>query len=67
MKRTDRDNHTSVTRITRRTAVLGGVQLGVLGLLAWRMRQLQVEQADEFRLLAEENRINFRLLPRRVG
>ena len=33
MKRTDRDNHTSVTRITRRTAVLGGVQLGVLGLL----------------------------------
>lgn len=33
---------------------------GVLGL---RMRHLQVNQADQFRLLAEENRINIRLLP----
>ena len=63
MKRTDRDNHESAARITRRTAVLGGAQLAVLGVLGWRMRQLQVEQAAEFRLLAEENRINFRLLP----
>ncbi|MEO0681376.1 MAG: penicillin-binding protein 2, partial [Pseudomonadota bacterium] len=29
----------------------------------WRMRQLQVEEADRFRLLAEENRINIRLIP----
>ena len=27
------------------------------------MRYLQVERADDFRLLAEENRINIRLLP----
>ena len=27
------------------------------------MRFLQVEQADQFRLLAEENRINIRLIP----
>jgi len=48
--------------ITRRGIVLGGMQVGVLGLLGWRMRQMQVEQADEFRLLAEENRINMRLI-----
>ena len=34
-----------------------------LGALALRMRTLQVEQADQFRLLADENRINIRLIP----
>ena len=51
------------SQITRRGLVLLGLQTSVIGLLGWRMRQLQVEQADEFRLLAEENRINIRLLP----
>jgi penicillin-binding protein 2 len=50
-------------QMTRRGLVLLGIQAGVIGLLGWRMRDLQVEQADEFRLLAEENRINIRLLP----
>jgi penicillin-binding protein 2 len=36
---------------------------GFTGVLALRMRHLQVNQADQFRLLAEENRINIRLLP----
>ena len=27
------------------------------------MQHMQVDQADEFRLLAEENRINIRLIP----
>lgn len=36
---------------------------GVLGVLALRMRTLQVEQAEQFRFLAEENRINIRLIP----
>jgi penicillin-binding protein 2 len=63
MRRTDRETEASVRKISRRTAVLGVAQLGFLGVLGWRMRQLQVERADEFRLLAEENRINFRLLP----
>lgn len=38
------------------------MQVGVIGVLGWRMRQLQVDQSDEFRMLAEENRINIRLL-----
>lgn len=47
----------------RRALLLGGVQLAFVGALGLRMRHLQVEQADQFRLLAEENRINIRLIP----
>ncbi|MFQ5624535.1 MAG: penicillin-binding protein 2 [Paracoccaceae bacterium] len=54
-------------RITRRGAVLLGLQLGVVGMLGWRLRQLQVEQSEKFFLLAEENRINIRLLPPERG
>ncbi len=35
----------------------------MIAVLGVRMRYLQVEQADEFKLLAEENRINIRLIP----
>ena len=50
-------------RITRRGALLLGAQLGFIGVLGWRMRQLQIRQAEEYLLLAEENRINVRLIP----
>ncbi len=63
MKRTAADTALSARRISRRSLVLGGAQLGIAALLAARMHQLQVEEADQFRLLAEENRINLRLLP----
>ena len=63
MKRTPRDNELSRKRITRRALLLGGAQLSVMAVLALRLRYMQVEQADEFRLLAEENRINVRLIP----
>lgn len=49
--------------ITRRGLVLMGAQLALVGTLGWRMRHLQVEEAERYRLLAEENRINIRLLP----
>lgn len=62
MKRTPRDTDHSARLITRRGLVLGGVQLGVLGVLGTRMHQLQVKQASEYRLLADENRINMHLL-----
>ena len=48
--------------ITRRGLVLLGCQLSVAGLLAWRMRQLQVIETERYRLLAEENRINFEVI-----
>ena len=50
-------------RFRRRAILLAGMQLGIAGTLAWRMNQLGVKEADKFRLLAEENRINIRLQP----
>ena len=63
MKRSPKDTIESARRISRRGLVLGGLQAAVIGTLALRMRYMQVDQADEFRMLAEENRINLRLLP----
>ncbi|MCR9275301.1 MULTISPECIES: penicillin-binding protein 2 [Mameliella] len=63
MRRSPRETADSARRITRRGLMLGGLQLGFASVLALRMRHMQVDQADEFRLLAEENRINIRLIP----
>jgi penicillin-binding protein 2 len=63
MKRPPKDVIESARMISRRALVVAGVQLGVVGALGWRLQSMQVEQADQFRLLAEENRINIRLLP----
>ncbi|MDA7426197.1 penicillin-binding protein 2 [Thalassococcus lentus] len=63
MRRSPRETAESARRISRRGLILGGAQLGFVGLLAGRMNYMQVEQADTFRLLAEENRINIRLIP----
>ena len=54
-------------RTTRRGLLVGGLQLGFCGLLAWRMHYLQVEKAESFRLIADENRINIRLIPNQRG
>ena len=51
------------TTISRRALVLFGAQTLVMGALLWRMRQLQIEEGALYRMLAEENRINVRLLP----
>ena len=48
--------------VTRRGALLLGGQALVAGTLAWRMRQLQIIETEHYRLLAEENRINLRLI-----
>lgn len=50
-------------RTTRRGLFVLGGQLVMAGVLGWRMRQLQIQQSDQFLLLAEENRINIRLIP----
>lgn len=63
MRRAPKDTAESVRKISRRGLFLGGVQLAFAGALGLRMQHLQVDQADEFRLLAEENRINIRLIP----
>ncbi|MBY5934827.1 penicillin-binding protein 2 [Tateyamaria omphalii] len=63
MKRPRVDVEANHRLLTRRAAILGGVQLAFVGALGARMQFLQVDQADQFRLLAEENRINIRLIP----
>ncbi|WP_112323927.1 penicillin-binding protein 2 [Oceanibium sediminis] len=52
----------NATRMTRRGLILVGLQLAAVTGLGVRMRKLQVEEADTYRLLAEENRMNIRLL-----
>ena len=54
-------------RTGRRGLLIGGLQLGFCGLLAWRMHHLQIEKAENFRLVADENRINLRLIPNQRG
>jgi len=51
------------TRVfTRRLALLGGAKLVAFGALGVRLHQLQVRNASEFALEAEENRVSQRLL-----
>lgn len=63
MKRSDRDKEESQRAISRRALMMGGLHIGVAGTLLWRLRDMQLNQSEQFRLLAEENRINLRLLP----
>lgn len=63
MRRPNRDTAESHRRITRRGLILSGGMAAFVAALGMRMRFLQVDQADQFRLLADENRINIRLIP----
>ena len=63
MRRSTRDTDESARKITRRALFLGGCQAAFVAVLAARMRYMQVDQADQFRLLAEENRVAIRLIP----
>ena len=63
MRRPPKDTPETARKLTRRALVLGAAQTGVVGVIGWRLHQMQIARADEFRLLAEENRINLRLIP----
>jgi len=63
MKPANRDGGRSTRTMSRRAMLLGGVQISVVAALGVRMQSMQVDQAEDFRLLAEENRINLRLIP----
>ncbi|GGX60557.1 peptidoglycan glycosyltransferase [Litorimonas cladophorae] len=55
-------NQNDKAKVTRRTAILGAGGLGVFGVLAARLYQLQVLQAEDYRTLSENNRFNFNML-----
>ena len=63
MRRSPKDSEESSRHITRRALFMGGSMAAMVAILGARMRYMQVDQADQFRLLAEENRINIRLIP----
>lgn len=63
MKRPNRENAASSALLSRRALLLGSAQLGFIGVLGARMQAMQVEQAEDYRLLAEENRVNISLSP----
>lgn len=63
MRRSATETTESAAKISRRGLIVAAAQVGFIGLLGTRMRYLQVDQADKFRLLADENRINIRLIP----
>ena len=62
MRRSPKETEQAAGLVTRRGVVLAGIQVGFMGILGLRMRQMQVTEADSYRLLAEENRINVRLI-----
>lgn len=49
--------------LTRRAILLGSAQVALVAGLGVQMRRISVEQNQSFRLLAEENRVNIRLIP----
>jgi len=53
--------------LTRRALMLGGAQTLLVGALGGRLYQLQVLQSDRYAMLANENRINLRLIAPRRG
>lgn len=59
MRKQDRDRS---RLLNRRALLLGGGKVALLGALAARMYYLQVVESAKYRTLAEENRINLRLL-----
>jgi len=63
MRRSPRDNAISQATISRRGLMLGGLQAAMVVTLTLRMRAMQLERADEYRLLAEGNSVKIRLLP----
>ena len=52
-----------VKLISRRALLLGGGQAALLATLVGRMYYLQVVEASKYAMLADQNRINIRLLP----
>ncbi len=63
MRRTQRDTEESARSLTRRSLFMGGCMAATMAVLGARMRFLGVEESDQYRLLAEENRINIQLIP----
>jgi penicillin-binding protein 2 len=55
--------HVRVRGFSRRAALLGGGQVLLFSALVGRLYYLQITESDRYTMLAEDNRINMRMLP----
>lgn len=62
VRRTERDLAKLSRTTTRRALLMGGVMTTVVGALGLRAWQFGVRDAEQYYLLAEENRISLRLV-----
>lgn len=63
MRKSQKEIAESSRSITRRGLMLGAIQMAVVSVLGLKMRSMQIEHADEYRLLSDGNSIKIRLLP----
>lgn len=63
MRKSPKDVVESARSVSRRGLMLGAIQAAVVGTLGWRLKSMQLDRADEFRLLSDGNSIKLRLLP----
>ena len=52
-----------VSRVHRRIILAGFLKASVVALLGWNIRKLQIEDSEDYKLLADANRVNLRLIP----
>ena len=52
---------------SRRAILMGGIQLGILGLVVNHLYKIQVRDAKKYSLLSDSNRFNFSLIPSSRG
>ncbi len=52
-----------VRRVHRRIVLAGLFKASAVALLGWNIRKLQIEDSEDYKLLADANRVNLRLIP----
>lgn len=62
MRNSERDVALTAQKMTRRALVVGGLMTSVIAMIGGRMWQFGVRDAEQYLLLAEENRISLRLV-----
>jgi len=58
----DRKDKSRYASFTRRSLMMTGGMTGVFALLAGRLYQLQIQNGDQYKTQAEDNRVNLRLI-----
>ena len=52
-----------IRRVQRRIVLAGLLKASAVALLGWNIRKLQIEDSEDYKLLADANRVNLRLIP----